>query len=176
MTTPKKIASNAKNALKSTGPRTPEGKAIASINAMKHGLLSKDILLPNESADLLDQFERALWEDLQPVGQVEEIYFEEFVFCTFRLRRPAEMEADIFSHHLHAESVERAETKMRAYEKTSVQALMERDTTITDEEKHSKALAEAQEARDREEKSPTLGSAFLRDAKSSHVLSDTRPR
>jgi len=26
MTTPKKIASNAKNALKSTGPRTPEGK------------------------------------------------------------------------------------------------------------------------------------------------------
>ena len=171
MTTPEKIASHAKNALRSTGPRTREGKAIASKNAMKHGLLSKAILLPNESADLLDELQRVLREELRPVGLREEIYFEEFVFCTFRLRRPAEMEADIFSHHLHAESVERAETKLRSYEKTSVEAELERGGAITDEEKHAQALAEAQEARDREEKSPTLGSAFLRDAKSSHALS-----
>src|SRR5437762_4309757 len=97
--------------------RRRKGRAISSKNAMKHGLLSKDILLPNESADLLDQFERALWEDLQPVGQVEEIYFEEFVSCAGRRRRPAEMEADIFSQHLRAESVERAETKVRSHQK-----------------------------------------------------------
>ena len=146
---------------------------------MKHGLLSKDILLPNESADLLDQFERALWEDLQPVGQVEEIYFEEFVSCAWRRRRPAEMEADIFSQHLRAESVERAETKVRSHQKTSLEAGLERGIAITDQEKHAQALAEAWEARDREGKSPTLGSAFLRDANHRMrypISGDTRPR
>jgi len=174
MTTPEKIASNAENALKSTGPQTPQGKAISSKNAMKHGLLSKAILLPNESADWFYEFVGAWREELRPVGLVQEMYFQEFVFYAWRRCRPAEMEADIFSHHLHAESVERAETKVRSYEKTSFQTELERGVAITDKEKHSQALAEAQEARDRGEKCPTLGSAFLRDAKSSNALSKLR--
>ena len=174
MTTPEKIASNAKNALSSTGPQTPEGKAISSRNAMKHGLLSKAILLPNESADLFYEFVGAWREELRPVGLVEEMYFQEFVFYAWRRRRPPEMEADIFSDQLHAESVERAEAQVRSYEKPSYQAELERDVVISDKEKHSQALAEVLEARDRGEKRPTLGSAFLRDAKSSNALSKLR--
>jgi hypothetical protein len=40
MPTRKKIQSNRLNALWSTGPRTREGKRIAALNALKHGLAS----------------------------------------------------------------------------------------------------------------------------------------
>jgi hypothetical protein len=44
----KQIRANRRNARKSTGPKTPEGKSVVSHNALKHGLLSQQILLPDE--------------------------------------------------------------------------------------------------------------------------------
>ena len=44
MTSEKKAEANRRNALKSTGPKTPEGKAAVSLNALRHGLLSQEIL------------------------------------------------------------------------------------------------------------------------------------
>jgi hypothetical protein len=44
MTGPKR--SNRANALRSTGPRTPEGKAASARNALKHGILSKAVIPP----------------------------------------------------------------------------------------------------------------------------------
>ena len=38
----KQLEANRKNALKSTGPRTPEGKAAISRNALKHGIFARD--------------------------------------------------------------------------------------------------------------------------------------
>jgi hypothetical protein len=38
MPTEKQIAANRRNALKSTGPRTPRGKAFTRLNALRHGL------------------------------------------------------------------------------------------------------------------------------------------
>jgi hypothetical protein len=38
MATEKQIAANRRNALKSTGPRTPRGKAFTRLNALRHGL------------------------------------------------------------------------------------------------------------------------------------------
>jgi hypothetical protein len=48
MTIDKQAKANIRNARKSTGPRTPEGKAAVRLNAVKHGLLSKDVLLPGD--------------------------------------------------------------------------------------------------------------------------------
>ena len=55
MTSDKQGAANRRNALKSTGPKTPEGKAAVRLNAMKHGLLSKDVLLPGEDESALKE-------------------------------------------------------------------------------------------------------------------------
>jgi hypothetical protein len=48
MTSDKKAQTNRQNALKSTGPKTPEGKASVRHNALKHGLLAQEVLLPEE--------------------------------------------------------------------------------------------------------------------------------
>jgi hypothetical protein len=49
MTSDKQAQANRRNALKSTGPKTPEGKAAVRYYATKHGLLSEDVvLLPGE--------------------------------------------------------------------------------------------------------------------------------
>jgi hypothetical protein len=55
MTTERRIGANRHNAQKSTGPRTPEGKAAVVLNGMKHGLLSRETLVEGErEADLVD--------------------------------------------------------------------------------------------------------------------------
>jgi len=48
MASKKKIAANRRNAKKSTGPKTPEGKAVSAQNATRHGLLSRRAVLPDE--------------------------------------------------------------------------------------------------------------------------------
>jgi len=51
MSSDKQVQANRRNALKSTGPRTPEGKAAVRQNALRHGLLSKETLLPGEDQE-----------------------------------------------------------------------------------------------------------------------------
>src|SRR5262249_54518380 len=45
-----KVAANRRNAQRSTGPCTPEGKRISRRNALKHGILSREVLLASERA------------------------------------------------------------------------------------------------------------------------------
>ena len=49
MVTGKQLAANRRNALKSTGPRSAAGKDVASKNALKHGLLSSQPVMDDES-------------------------------------------------------------------------------------------------------------------------------
>ena len=71
MTSEAQTTANRLNALRSTGPRTPAGKAVVALNAQQHGLLSRQSLVHGERrADLLD-FERRLHAQLAPVGELE---------------------------------------------------------------------------------------------------------
>jgi hypothetical protein len=42
---PAQITANRLNARKSTGPKTPAGRAVSRLNALKHGILSKEVLV-----------------------------------------------------------------------------------------------------------------------------------
>ena len=55
MTTESQILANRRNALASTGPRTPEGKSISSGNATKHGLSAGFRVLTNENQEEFDE-------------------------------------------------------------------------------------------------------------------------
>jgi hypothetical protein len=91
MATRKQIESNKKNALVSTGPVTPEGKAIVSQNAVKHGIFAKDLIITTgdgkedaqEYRELLD----GLIISLNPVGQMECLLVEKISVDYWRLRR-----------------------------------------------------------------------------------------
>jgi hypothetical protein len=53
MATEAQILANRLNAQKSTGPQTPEGKAIVSQNAVKHGLSAGQDIISSESRLIL---------------------------------------------------------------------------------------------------------------------------
>lgn len=85
-TSQRKIESNRQNALKSTGPKTPEGKRAVRYNALKHGLLAREVVIDSDDGKenrgdfetLLSQLE----EDLQPVGMLEQMLVEKIRRCT----------------------------------------------------------------------------------------------
>src|SRR4051794_37427473 len=59
-----RIAANRRNAMKSTGPRTPAGKAVSRLNGVTHGLCSKVPVLPGEDAEERRRRLEAWTEDL----------------------------------------------------------------------------------------------------------------
>jgi hypothetical protein len=74
------------------GPKTPEGKAISRFNAIKHGILSKEVLISGEEASILNDFGESINLELQPVGPVEEIIVDRIISSFWRLRRALEIE------------------------------------------------------------------------------------
>src|SRR5215208_1858155 len=79
MATEKQIAANRANAKKSTGPRTPRGKARSSMNATLHGLTARRPVLPNEDRRAFEAFARAMRMDLRPSGPVQALLVEEVI-------------------------------------------------------------------------------------------------
>ena len=67
-----KLEANQKNAQLSTGPKSPQGKAAVRWNAMKHGLLAKEVVIRTgdgrESKTEFSALLTSLKEDLQPEG------------------------------------------------------------------------------------------------------------
>ena len=92
MATPAQVAANQANSQKSTGPKSPEGKARSSRNSFKHGLYSKDLVLPNEDPAELDQLRASLRAEHQPVNTTEDMLVNDLAENFWRLRRMREFE------------------------------------------------------------------------------------
>jgi len=87
MASPKQIEANKRNAKKSTGPRTSAGKKKVAVNAVKHGLLAQQVVLPNEDEEEFAEFAIRLAHELQPVGELEDFLVGMIAACAWRLRR-----------------------------------------------------------------------------------------
>ena len=87
---------NRQNALKSTGPNTPDGKAAVRLNALRHGLLSEEILLPREDEETLRELTEDLRAELQPVRELEGLLVDRITSLLLRLRRLGQVEAGVF--------------------------------------------------------------------------------
>jgi hypothetical protein len=96
MTTPRQAEANRRNARKSTGPRSPAGKAAVGLNNMKHGLLSRESLVKGESEAELVGFGKRLRSQLAPVGELELLLADRIVSTAWRLRRLVSVEAMLF--------------------------------------------------------------------------------
>ena len=83
-----------KNGAKSRGPKTSEGKARSSHNALKHGLRAqKYVVLPEEDAAEFAGLEAALIEELAPVGALQTVLARRVVVAAWRLARAVRLAA-----------------------------------------------------------------------------------
>ena len=87
---PRKLAANRRNALKSTGPKTADGKAYSRRNAITHGIFFNrvtDFEALEEDPREYDGLLTGLWDQYQPIGKAEEIEVERIAICCWRLKR-----------------------------------------------------------------------------------------
>src|SRR5690242_9732028 len=96
MTSEKQQLTNCQNAQLSTGPKTKQGKGIASQNALKHGLLSRDLILKDESPIEFNGFRQGIYQALAPLGCLEEVLVEKIVSSAWRFRRLIKSEKYLF--------------------------------------------------------------------------------
>jgi hypothetical protein len=93
----RQVAANRRNAEKAAGPKTAEGKALSRMNAVKHGILSTEVVVRGlriqERVEEFKALRERFWESLTPVGPVEEMLVDRIVTVQWRLRRALMAEA-----------------------------------------------------------------------------------
>jgi len=82
---------------RSTGPKTPQGKAKSCLNAVKTGLTGRTVLLPSDDADRYQQHIADFLEELQPVGPRESALVQSIADGTWRLERISTLEMALFA-------------------------------------------------------------------------------
>jgi len=90
----KQIYANRENAKKG-GVKTDGGKAISKYNALKHGLLSKEILLDDENESNLIGLGKKLRNELVPETELELILIDRITANVWRLRRTMRIEKEM---------------------------------------------------------------------------------
>ena len=88
---------NRANAKKSTGPKTPEGKAKSCLNATRHGILSQTVHFPEEELAVYNEFTEKYVASLAPAGAVETQLANACADLQFRLHRLAAAEHNLFA-------------------------------------------------------------------------------
>ncbi|MCI0455830.1 MAG: hypothetical protein L0Z62_02460 [Gemmataceae bacterium] len=87
---------NRRNALVSTGPKTLEGKAASSRNALRHGIASALPVVPGlERPEDWEIHRAGILQSLSPVGALEEAFAERVALCSWRLQRVARYETAV---------------------------------------------------------------------------------
>jgi hypothetical protein len=79
----------------STGPRTEAGKAVSSMNSLKHGLTSRKVVLPGEDQADFDRLHTQLLSEHAPDGALETELVAEIAACLWRLQRARRYESTI---------------------------------------------------------------------------------
>src|SRR2546422_7392313 len=97
MATIKQIEANRRNALKSTGPRTPEAKAAVRMNSLRHGLRARTVVLPAENPEEFHQLCNDLEAEWQPQSRTEQFYVEQMAVSQWKLTRVEVAEKSILN-------------------------------------------------------------------------------
>jgi len=99
MTSQKQIDANRRNALKSTGPRTAEGKSAVRLNALKHGLRARVAVTEHEDAAAFHQLCADLEADWQPRNRTEQLLVEEMAISHWKLSRAEALETRVITEN-----------------------------------------------------------------------------
>ncbi len=81
------ILANRRNAERSTGPKTAEGKERSRANAIKHGLTGEGIALPAEDAAEVDRLQRSFEAELKPSSDFGRTLVRRMALMSVRMDR-----------------------------------------------------------------------------------------
>jgi len=101
-------AINRANSQHSTGPRTEEGKARSSQNALRHGLLSRTPVLRSEDQAAYEQHCRQFFDEHRPATPTETQLTQELADTSWRLNRVPALEAELLNRAAHPANEEAA--------------------------------------------------------------------
>src|ERR1700680_494337 len=97
---PSRIEAARANGAKSSGPRTAEGKQIASQNAVTHGLTARTVVLQNESEEDYQTDLRAYLDHFRPQGKPETDLVHQLAAAQWRLVRYAAVESGLLDQKM----------------------------------------------------------------------------
>src|SRR5580704_4702642 len=97
MVTEKQLEANRRNAGKSTGPRTAEGKSNSSRNNLRHGLTGQISLLPTEDREAHDGFCNELIDSFNAETPMEAQLAHSIAEDSWRLNRARAIENNMFA-------------------------------------------------------------------------------
>lgn len=163
----RKVRANRKNAVRSTGPRTPNGRARASLNSLRHGILSEKALLPGEDADALIELAARLHAEFAPQGVMEEHLIQRLESSIWRLRRVSRAEAEVFAWHRNrsAENDAREEVRLLEGSRRPLLSALGEGKAVSESRVHREATRREEEARTvRLSGEYAIGMAFVREA------------
>jgi hypothetical protein len=96
MATKKQIEANRLNATKSTGPRSAEGKARSSMNALKSGIDAKSQVIRSEKAIALEALKTEYYDRYHPTTPVQRMLVDTLIDAEWLLRRFRVCEAQLW--------------------------------------------------------------------------------
>ena len=100
MSTPRQIEANRLNAQKSTGPRSPEGKAASRFNALKTGIHAQSLVIPGEDPEELQTLADGYHAQFPPATALERFLVDSLIQAEWQLRRLHCIEAQVWQHQL----------------------------------------------------------------------------
>jgi len=103
MISEKKLQANRLNAQKSTGPKSEEGKAAVSLNALTHGLRARHAVMLIEKPAEFHQLCHDLWDEYQPASPTEVHLVEQMAVNHWKLGRMEALvsNSNLQSCHMH---------------------------------------------------------------------------
>jgi hypothetical protein len=99
MTSFRQIEANRRNALRSSGPKTEEGKRHSRRNALRHGLTAETVIDGLEDTEDYRAFEAAVVADYDARTAVERELVLRLASLLWRLRRIISIETDLLKIH-----------------------------------------------------------------------------
>src|SRR4029079_7506315 len=121
MTSFKQTEANRRNARKSTGPTTQEGKQRSRCNAVRHGLTAETVIGALEDAEDYKAFEAAVIVDYDAQSAVERELVLRLASLLWRLRRATTMETGLFELQVSLD-----DGKQQQSQRKSVYAILRR--------------------------------------------------
>ena len=179
MTSFRRIEANRRNARKSTGPNTEEGKQRSRCNAVRHGLTAETVIGALEDTEDYQVFEAAIIADYDAHSAVERELVVRLASLLWRLRRATTIETGLFEIQANHLSDFR---QARLPSSRAVYAMLGRaDSTSHDRDPTSHGIMNATESVQTAEPNPValtveLTRCFLRLANLSNFALDRLSR